>query len=526
LPQQTILTEDQDFAEGAPVDVPPTAPPRTRTTWRGIGMVATVLAGLVSPALYFAYVAHYSVNVPQADDWWSIPLVHSALHGRLTLGMLWSQYHESRMFTSNLVVTASAFVGRFDTRSIMFFGAGIYVATFWVLLVVLRRYLSRGLSPVLVLLIGAISFSLANVQNALWAFQLPWFLMELFLVLAVALLVMPRTRRPVYFALAIVASVLASLSVVQGFLVWAVGLVLLLWGWPLTRTRRREVAIWIGAAAVTFAVYAPGFDFSNHGCLGTSAKFCTGSYALWHPGTAGKFFLTVIGNVIPGGYWGGIFSPVDFPRFELVGAAILIAALYVVVQSVRHRAREETLPLPLVLVSFPLAFDLLLTSGRAVQVNHVLGDNRYVLPNLMLVVGIVAYTSRRLFAVSLKWRSWRSRAYLTLASSVAVLVFLGFQIPVSTSFGVHNGYLTYKMETAQARLAVNLDKVPRSRRGCEIGIIIFDHTYPSRLAYGVLAPFLHDAVRDHLSVFQPASYRVFRSEGPPPPSAKCVGRGL
>ena len=49
---------------------------------------AAPVAGGVVAALYLAYVVHFSTNVPLADDWSSVALVHEALHGDLSWGLL------------------------------------------------------------------------------------------------------------------------------------------------------------------------------------------------------------------------------------------------------------------------------------------------------------------------------------------------------------------------------------------------------------------------------------------------------
>ena len=62
-----------------------------------------------------------------------------------------------------------------------------------------------------------------------------------------------------------------------------------------------------------------------------------------------------------------------------------------IVQSVRER-RQQTNPLPLILIVFALMCDLM------VAVTHLgqgllasAGNNRFTIPNLLLLVGIVAY---------------------------------------------------------------------------------------------------------------------------------------
>ena len=85
------------------------------------------------------------------------------------------------------------------------------------------------------------------MSNALWAFQLAWYFVLLFLFAAIYFLCVRPRYRPVALTLAILAAVAGSLSMVQGFLIWPVGLVALLWVWTRQRRRWAEVGVWLGS---------------------------------------------------------------------------------------------------------------------------------------------------------------------------------------------------------------------------------------------------------------------------------------
>lgn len=484
--------------EGATVE---DGPSDGGTSSRPVMAALTVLAALAMPVVYLLYVARYAVNVPQVDDWWTIPILHQALHGHLSVGALWSQYNESRLPLSKLIFVGSAFVDRFDTRALMFLNYVVYLATYGLVLWLLRRYLARPIDPVVALVTGVIWFSLADVQNALWAFQLPWFLTLFFVVATIALLTAPTSTRSRYFGAAMMTAVLASLATFQGFSVWAVGLLLLWW----KGRGRRQIGIWLLGLVVTTAVYLPGFNFNDNG---------TSFYALHHPVSAIRFLLVITGTVVPGGYWGALLAPPGgYGRFEFVGALVLVAAVYVLVQSFRRRRLDATPPLPAALICFALLFDGLITLGRTADLSVVLGDNRYVLPNLLLVAGILIYLGKRMGEVSWRRPPLRTAVMAPALASVGVLVFLGFQVPIATEFGITNGAITHRLETTQARLAVNLASVPRAERACALSVVIFEGLVSPGTAQRLAGTFLRDARQDQLSVFAPESYRLFRAQG-------------
>ena len=91
--------------------------------------VATVL-GFALPALaYCLFIQRYSVNVVLADQWDNVSLAAKAFSGHLSVGDLWAQHNENRMFFPNLAVLALAYSTHLDVRfetfvdAILLFGA-------------------------------------------------------------------------------------------------------------------------------------------------------------------------------------------------------------------------------------------------------------------------------------------------------------------------------------------------------------------------------------------------------------------
>ena len=137
---------------------------------------------------------------------------------------LWSQWSNARPFVSRLFFVAFGLLDHLNEKSIILCSAITFIASFIVLLPVFRSYLGRRLSLLSVLSLGIVWFSLVDVQNSLWSFQLAWYLVILFFVATLYLLLVPRHHRILCFTLAIVAAIAASFSFLQGFLVWPVGL--------------------------------------------------------------------------------------------------------------------------------------------------------------------------------------------------------------------------------------------------------------------------------------------------------------
>ena len=299
----------------------------------------TIGAASITPILYLVFINRYASNSFYDDDWSVTPMLRAALNGHVSLSQLWAQHFESRLLLGNVIDVLFGFIDRFNMQTIIFLSAGLYVATYAVLLTILRHYLRRTLTPVPVLLVGVTWFSLADVQNSLWAFQVSWYLTVMFFVFMLYALQVPRTRRALWFALAVGAAVAASLSTVQGFLCWPIGALAFIWSQPWTRRAFREVAVWCSVAALTLAAYLYGYQSSNTPCH----PACSASATLHHPVTVIGFFFALLGDVIPGGVnlGGVVHAGGGYGGFEELGVVLFAVSVFIVVQSWRHRGRRS-----------------------------------------------------------------------------------------------------------------------------------------------------------------------------------------
>jgi hypothetical protein len=458
----------------------------------------TIASASIAPILYLLYIDHYVVNTFIVDDWSVVPLVHGALHGHLSLSLLWSQYNEDRLVIGNLIDVLFGFTDRLDERAISFFNAAVLIASYIGLLALVRTYTSKRLTPIPVLAIGVIWFSLADYENTVWAFQVSWYLTVFFFVMTLCALLIPERRRPLWLASAALLAVAASLSTVQGFLCWPIGLICILWHTSWRRVRP-EIATWLIAMLVTMGLYLHGYTFTE-GNICIPAVQCTTTFELHHPLTLLAFFFALIGNVIPG-HETLIPLKVDDPaRFVLVGTVLFATSLYILVQSWRHRASSERLPLPGLVIAFALLFDLTLVVGRGgTGVFGAVNDGRYVMANLILLTGIVIWVLARLPKLHLSATSspWRVAGTSLILSALAV--FLLVQVTDATAVGVSYGRVSAAARIGDARAFVN--------------------TYPSCLLNSFVPFFrsrtvLRDGAEDHLGEYGPTTYRYFRELGP------------
>ena len=245
------------------------------------------------------------------------------------------------MLVSNVIFVVIGVATRENVQSVIFLNAVIFIATFALFLLVFRSYLGRPLTAWAALALGVVWFSLIDWQNAIWAFQLAWYLV-LFLFVVMLYLLLIRPQGHLTLALAILVAVLASYSNIQGLFLWPIGLLCILWPHDAASRewRRLYVPVWCSVAAVTAAIYFVGYQSAAPSpdglfpttLFGSNTAGISPSFVLSHPVLTVQSVLVNIGNVVPVSW-----NPQHPWSNELFGTVILAAAAYVVVQCVRQR---------------------------------------------------------------------------------------------------------------------------------------------------------------------------------------------
>jgi hypothetical protein len=506
---------------GAGRDAVDTAAPSSGLDRRARRDTVVLAVAATAPALlYLRWVIRYSSNVPIADDWNVVSVASHALHHSLSWQELWAQYADTRLLVPKVVFAGFGRYTHLDERAVILFSAVIFVATFGMLLVLFRSYLQRPLRALAVFALGIVWFSVADVQNALWSFQLAWYLV-LFFFVAMCGFLLGRCRSPrLFLALAVLAAVLASLTEVQGFAVWAVGLVGLLWETPWSRRTAYDVAIWAGAAAITAAIYLNGFDTGSGKatCVveGGNRAHCSTTFGLTHPVELAKFVTALAGNVVPTlpGQW--VWA------HQLLGAVMIAAAVFVVVQVFRERPVRRY-PLPVLLIAFALQFDLMVALSRLGLGTTAAGVNRYTMPNLLLLCGIVMYAAAHARESPRATGKTSPDAILGIAAVVALVM---VQAIVATDFGITYGRAQKRHAAEVARVFVNFRSIPFAQRDCFLAAAVVSGPRPGRADADVgpgtrrlieqsLRATRDILIRDHLSLFHGDAARRYRAEGPP-----------
>ena len=344
--------------------------------------VLTVL-GFVVPALaYCVFVQHYSINVLVADQWINIPLVAKAFSGHLAVTDLWAQHNENRMLFPNLVVLALAYSTHLDVRIETFASVLLLFGS-----VVLIIWTHKRRSPATPLLwycpVAILMVTWAQYENALWGFQIAWYIVLICLMGTLAVL----NRRQVTAAGLIVAAglaVIGSYSSLQGLLIWVAGFVLLMYhgrGW-------RLCTAWIVTGAATTALYFFHLDSTPLG------YYRIDPFA--HPIVIVKLFFFSLGNVagkpLPGAplavpAHGQVLLGSASPWIIAFGVVIFVCGVLAIVNTTFGGNRHGSGPLGVALILFSFAFAGLTTIGRGLYGYSAVSASRYTTYDLLALVG-------------------------------------------------------------------------------------------------------------------------------------------
>jgi len=473
------------------------------------------LAAAVPAVLYFLFVLHYSVNVPWSlDDWSIIFVVDAALHGHFSLSLLWTQYGDRRLVVSRLIFIVFSSIDNLNERSVMMFSAIIFAVSYALVLRMFRSYLRRPLTIVSVVAIGIVWFSLADFLNILWSFQLSWFLVTFFFVGMAYALIMQSSPRIPWLLVGMICAVAGSLSDVQGFILWPIGLVCLLWNRSWSPRRAGEVAAWLVTAGITSAIYFRGYN-GDVQCVPTSS--CSLGFELHHVVLLAKCFLMLVGGVFPTyGSWSVFdayaYTGQDAGLHQFIGAGLLIAAIYVVIQSIRQR-RYQSNPLPVLLIAYGLLFDLLITRSRVGEGIGQFTSGQYVMPNLVLLVGIVVYIWAHFPPLAERRGTIPTRRWLGVVGAAALTLLLAVQCVLGTMYGIAGGRARHQGAVTDARVLVNHYRLSDTQWACETAVAVMLWTSP-QLATSYFDHAIPLALRDGLSLFQ-SDVAEYRREGPP-----------
>jgi hypothetical protein len=429
---------------------------------------ALTVLGFALPALgYLALVQHYQVNAIWQDQWDDIVVIRHFP----SWSALWTQHTDNRILFPNLIVVALAHTVHFNVDIEEYLSAFMLFAA-----TALFIWLHKRRSPNTPLLfycpVAILALTLSQWQNALWGFQMAWYLVLLSLAVAMALLDRPHVPGPLgwprsawpTFVVAVLAGVVGSFSSVQGLLIWPVGLVLLYH----RRWARWAVVTWLVAAGATASLYFYNF---------TPTRVFNPSYVLSHAFHAVAVFVFALGDVV------GVQERLqDPPNIAVMafGVAILALAIFVLLRWGIHRDECSGAPIGIALIVFGLLFDALVTQGRYWLNFYAASMSHYTTYDVLVLAGIymTVLTGARADAGSesilhgsdsdshlhrlVSWIRGNMGRIDRRAVRRIALAAIVIQVVVAVPLGLKNARAFHQVYLTTARVTANIEHEPDS----------------------------------------------------------------
>ena len=367
---------DENSMDNAAVDIAPAGPDTlvrriVGKLPRWLLLTLTGLGFAVPVGMYFQMVHRYAINVVFWDQLDDVTVIKASYSHFFPWGVMWAQHNETRIFFPNLIVVLLAHTVQFNVVIEEYLSATILVAAV-ALIIWAHKRRSPNVPWLFYCPVAIVMLSLVQYQNALWGFQIAWPLTMLSLGAAIVFLDRIKLHWA-FVGLAILAAVIGSLSLIQGFLIWPVGFVLLY------HRRRLIMALpWGVAAATTAAIYFRNFDTS----LGSPLP----GYASHHLADSIKFYLYALGSVLGIPYSA---SPEDSSAqwVQLFGFATVVVAVIAIFLFGIKRDSSTGSPIGVVLILFGLGFAAMITKGRIIGGLPAAGQSRYATFDLLVLSG-------------------------------------------------------------------------------------------------------------------------------------------
>jgi hypothetical protein len=424
--------QQSDAGLGVAVEGDATRPSKPSSKWQLSVFLASVAACAVG---YVGYIIAYGVNVVFWDSWRYEAFL---LPGQPTLGSLWQQHNEDIFFFPNLIAIAVIHLTNWNDIALMLVSAvfmcgvlAVVTSTFW-------GDIKRA--PLLWLPVPFVVLTLAQYQNTLWSFQVAWPLSLLCLLASVSLLCrpVPSTKRLVGAA---VLGIVASYSLLQGLLVWPVGLIVLL----AKGQRRRTQIIWCALGAVVTVGYFHAFSFEASGSEPLS-------YVFGHLHEAFVGGLIAAGSAVPT-IDSGIAHVTSLRLAELLGALLLAMGGIVIATWFATGREGGSKAFCVALVIMSILFDVMLVPGRLVVSPTAGTTSRYDTFTWPLLLGIYGYTVIWIAGVE------RRKVGVRLGQA-AVSVVVVAEIVVATIVGTQQGQVTQTVRRTAVDVLANWQTAP------------------------------------------------------------------
>lgn len=323
------------------------------------------------------FVLKFSVNVPFNDEWNLVEFFGKFASNSLTFQDFWSLNNDHRLLFPRIIFLIVGITSKWNVKLEMYLGVFLSAISFYLLLRI--SYNNKNKSQIILVLVNTITgflfFSLIQIENWLWGFQVAWFLIHFWLIFAIFILTVPKNiNANIKLYLAALGCFVASFSSAQGLFTWLAVMPCIFNLETNKKKRLFKLIFWLLLFIICTFIYLNGYHKPDAHPETISV--------LDNPLIAINYFLTLIGNSL-------FLSKINQP--EIIGLIIVINIivfnLIFILSVCKNQTKLSTEITPWISLSwFSLLFSLITTVGRVgFGVNHALAS-RYTTVSILLLI--------------------------------------------------------------------------------------------------------------------------------------------
>jgi hypothetical protein len=217
-----------------------------------------------APLVYLiTLIVRYKVDIPVWDQWQFVPLLEKSFQGTLSLRDFWAQHNEHRLLFPRIIMLILARLSgwniSYELATNLLLAFGLFVALAYQTKSTLRSIGYVGTNW-LIPITSLVVFSLVQLDNWLWGWQIQIFLNVLAVIVGIILLATPAFKWS-RFLTALFLGVVATFSFANGLCYWPIGLLIL---FSVPNSKKTSVVLWTVAGLAVISLYFYNYHRPPH----------------------------------------------------------------------------------------------------------------------------------------------------------------------------------------------------------------------------------------------------------------------
>lgn len=222
-----------------------------------------ILIGYLIPItllLWFFY--SFSVNVPTADQWILVTFFDRVAGGKANFGDFFALNSEHRMLFPRIIFTILALFSNWNVKLEQLCSIFLAIVSFYAMYKIAHiQANNKFLFHLSNIAMSMLFFSLVQINNWIWGFQLAWYLINTCVILAVYILTIPnKFPNKVRLLIAALCCFIASLSSFHGLLSWLAIIPSVIFLESNAKDKKINLFLWAFLFFVCCAIYSIGYQ--------------------------------------------------------------------------------------------------------------------------------------------------------------------------------------------------------------------------------------------------------------------------